>query len=154
MKLEFKQAHTDEDCSLLFKWVNDPLTRMNSFNTELITYNEHNNWFRSKMNDPDTVIYICVEVEMKTQIGQIRVEFMNHVGVIDYYIDPQFRGKGFGSEMLRLLPDQLIKDGFVFNELIGKVKHINVASEKAFFKAGYQLEITSECKEFKWINQH
>jgi RimJ/RimL family protein N-acetyltransferase len=106
------------------------------------------------MNDPNTVIYICVEKEeMKVQIGQVRLDFTNHVGIIDYYVDSQFRGKGFGSEMLKLLPDQLIKDEFVFSELIGKVKNSNVASEKAFLKAGYQLEITNGWKEFKWLNQ-
>ncbi|PKM94928.1 MAG: GNAT family N-acetyltransferase [Firmicutes bacterium HGW-Firmicutes-1] len=154
MKLEFKKAHTNQDCLLLYKWVNDPLTRKNAFNTEFISFEEHNKWFRSKMNDPNTVIYICVEKEeMKVQIGQVRLDFTNHVGIIDYYVDSQFRGKGFGSEMLKLLPDQLIKDEFVFSELIGKVKNSNVASEKAFLKAGYQLEITNGWKEFKWLNQ-
>ncbi len=153
MNLEFKKALTNDDCSLLFKWVNDPLTRKNSFNTELITFEEHRGWFYSKLNDPSTIIYICVHDELKMQIGQVRVEFDKGVGEIDYYIDPQFRGKGFGSEVLKLLPIQLIKDGFLFNLLIGKVKHINVASEKAFLKAGYQLEMTSEWKTFKWFNQ-
>ncbi len=154
MKLEFKQAHTDQDCSLLFKWINDPITRMNSFHTEMIPYDEHCKWFSTKMNNPGSIIYICVDVDIKLEVGQIRVEFDNDIGEINYCVEPQSRGKGFGTEILKLLPNQLIKDGFVFSKLIGKVKHNNIASEKVFLKAGYQVEISSEWKEFTWLNQH
>mgnify|MGYP003325656691 CR=1 FL=1 len=40
-----------EDEALILKWANDPLVREGSFNSSIISKEEHHNWFILKLND-------------------------------------------------------------------------------------------------------
>lgn len=151
MKLEFIRARTEQHRDLLYQWANDPVTRMNAFNTGFIDYEDHCRWFTSKMGDASSVIYICANSETETgenvPIGQIRVDFKDSVGEIDFSVAPPFRGRGFGTAMLEQVPLQLMQDGIAFSVLTGKVKVSNMASQKAFVRAGYQI-ITSQSDQW------
>ena len=40
---------TQDDIKLLFKWANDPEVRLNSFNSKEIKWDEHQKWFKVKI---------------------------------------------------------------------------------------------------------
>ena len=46
------------DADLLFAWANDKDVRKNSFSERQITYEEHKSWFRKKILDRDTQVYL------------------------------------------------------------------------------------------------
>lgn len=40
---------TEADIGLLYEWINDPVCRKNSFNSHIITLEEHKDWFYRKL---------------------------------------------------------------------------------------------------------
>jgi len=126
------------DCDLLFGWANDPTVRANSFNINPIPYEDHVDWFTNKLNSPTTLIFIAYE--KVTPVGQIRIEVEGSSGVVNFSISKEFRGKGYGTEMLKLVGALVKKNSSSVTQLIGKVKKENIASQKAFENAGFLLE--------------
>ncbi|PHX73974.1 MAG: hypothetical protein CK547_05650 [Chitinophagaceae bacterium] len=46
------------DCDMYFEWVNDPEVRANSFNSTLITREEHVSWFNDALNNPAYSLFV------------------------------------------------------------------------------------------------
>lgn len=136
----------EKDCEILFKWANDKLVRENAFNSEGINYDTHKKWFEKKIKDDNTEIFIVLADD--EMIGQIRIDLDNGKGLIDYSIESSYRGKGYGTEILKKIVDMVKDQGLSIDKLIGKVKHDNIPSQKAFEKAGYSKEIRSEYIEY------
>lgn len=132
----FRRA-TIEDCNLLYGWANEPAVRQNSFNSSLIEYEDHVEWFRKKLNSPDSHLYICMDKDKP--IGQIRIEVENGAGIINFSVDSDSRGMGYGKKMLNEIAGILKEGGIRIEKLIGKVKPENTASKRAFEGAGYKL---------------
>lgn len=124
---------TSDDCELLFDWVNNPLVRANSVNTELISLDQHSAWFQSKLKDKNTKMYILTDGSHN--IGQIRIDWIDGFWSIDYSIDSEFRGKGYGKLMVKLLTTKKILP------LKALVKKSNGPSAEIFVKIGFR------CKE-------
>lgn len=120
-----------EDCTLLFKWANDSQVRKNAFSPNNIDLESHIKWYENKMNDENTRIFIVLKDNV--EVGQIRVDISDNKGFIDYSIDKNYRGQGIGTEILQLIKLEITKVN-----LIGYVKKENIASMKAFEKAGYE----------------
>lgn len=136
----------EEDCDLLFNWANDELVRKNSFNTNIITYERHKKWFYDKLNSQQSIIYICCN--RKEPIGQIRVDIADSVGIITYSIAREYRGKGYGTQLLIKIVDSIKDSNIKVDKLIGRVKYDNISSQKAFQKAGYNSMKKEEYIEY------
>ena len=127
-----------KDIELLYEWVNDPLVRMNSFNTGIVHHEEHVNWFNQSLANPDRDMYICMDGEIP--VGQIRVDYdSNGNGVISYAVAADYRGKGYGRRMLELLEIEVAKKKGAGRYLFGEVKPENEASLRAFMNLGYKV---------------
>ena len=74
----------------------------------------------------------------KTPIGQARIESVEGKGIIDYSVDKNYRGMNVGVSMLNMLKN-LIQKLTRVGTLKAEVKSENVASIKAFEKAGFAL---------------
>ena len=151
MKLVLREV-TGKDMDLLFRWANDPVTRQNSFHTEQIPYETHRAWFVKMLADRDIMKYILCstssdEEEMQ-DIGQIRLSIGEGEARIDYSIDPQKRGQGFGTRMILMAEERLreLKTDVIYCK--GQVKFENIASAKAFEKCGYDMEEKEQYLEF------
>jgi RimJ/RimL family protein N-acetyltransferase len=129
---------THSDCDTIFEMANDPLTRQNAFTTDKIPYDKHVPWFSQKIESELCLFYIA-EIEGNI-IGQIRIDCSNdkRCGTISFSVHRDHRGKGYASKILQhtlSLPEVRKID-----VLIGEVKVANVASQKAFQKAGFKKE--------------
>lgn len=135
MILRLRKA-SQEDMDLLFQWANDPVVRSNAFHTEQIPYENHIKWFAKMMADASVYQYILCDGELP--VGQIRINIEDSAAVIDYSVAAAYRGKGYGSRMLRMIPMQIVQDK-ISNviELAGQVKYGNNASARAFESCGY-----------------
>ena len=49
---------TKNDCDLIFSLSNDPLVRVNSFNTKPIEYADHCKWFEKTIADKNTLFFL------------------------------------------------------------------------------------------------
>ncbi|WP_079710774.1 GNAT family N-acetyltransferase [Paraliobacillus ryukyuensis] len=125
----------EKDCNIIFSWTNDVTVRKNAFNSEFITFKQHQKWFRLKLDSDKSKIYIGYINEIP--IGQIRIDIINEIGIIDYSIDSNYRGKGYGTLFLKKIESILIDELVHLKSLVGKVKYDNIASQKAFTKAAY-----------------
>ena len=133
-----------EDLRLLFKWVNDTKVRKNALNSNQIEWEKHVNWFTKKLSDSKSKIFIFENEN--TKIGQIRIDKVaKDRWVIDYSIDKDQRGKGYGF----LMTNALLKryNNFKF---LAIVKSENIPSQKVFEKLKFSREFNYVDKIFKY----
>ena len=134
-EIYLRQAGAD-DVQLFFQWVNEPAVRENSFNTEPIPWETHQQWFAKTLADDGVRIYVLMADNLP--VGQVRLAFEHESWQISYSIATAFRGQGYGKMILQLAENELIRDGHIGESLLAEVKMDNIASKRIFSKLGYQ----------------
>ena len=134
-----------EDEDLLLRWANNSDVRRNSFHSETITPEEHRKWFSNMMQSPKEIQYILMRGD--TPVGQIRLSCSEERAEIDYSIDRNFRGNGYGKRILELIKQEVIRSFPEIKVLVGKVKQGNTLSENCFADGNY--EKVYSCFEFR-----
>ena len=142
--LHFRYA-APEDAKLLWQWANDPTVRANSFNSDPISLDEHLEWYRGKLNSPDTR-FLILELG-QSPVAQIRYDRIDsQTAEIAFSVAPQSRGQGIGTRALMLTKGPACKELGV-QRFLGSVLSSNRSSIRAFTKAGFR------CTEQKLIHQ-
>lgn len=118
------------DVTLLFNWANDEAVRNNSISQEPITWENHVNWFNSKLIDLNTKILILENDYVS--IGQMRLVLQDGSWTINYSIDKSYRGKGYGKKIVLLSLEKYPSAPFR-----AVVKKDNIASQKVFESLGF-----------------
>jgi UDP-2,4-diacetamido-2,4,6-trideoxy-beta-L-altropyranose hydrolase len=131
-QLRLREARTD-DAELFFVWANEAQVRRQSLNSAQIRWAEHQQWFRSKLGDSRSRMYV---LEAKSlPVGQVRFDMADGEARIGYSIDAPFRGRGWGRAVIvkgmRRLAE---RERIVFR---GEVKASNLASSTVFARLGY-----------------
>jgi RimJ/RimL family protein N-acetyltransferase len=130
------------DIEIVYEWINDPVVRSQSYSVEKVSKADHVKWFNSKLSSPSTFYLI---LEQKGQlIGQIRFEINGKRALINYLIAPAFRQKGWGSVLLKLGIQKLIKEHHEVDEVCGYVKLQNHASRNSFIRCNFSEEKTTD----------
>ena len=130
------RAVREDDCQLLWKWANEPDVRAASFSSEPISWEEHVQWFKSKMKDPNCAIFLGINCQ-GTPVGQARFDKKGSEALISISIDKEFRGRGYGSSLIKL-GSQKIFEVFDVCKIHSYAKIENQLSKGAFVKAGYK----------------
>jgi UDP-2,4-diacetamido-2,4,6-trideoxy-beta-L-altropyranose hydrolase len=133
-KLTLREA-SEDDLLLVHSWNNDPEVRQHSFNTEQIPLESHSRWFRAKLCDPKSRIYIAEIAGVPA--AQIRFDIKGIGATISYLISREFRGKGLGHIVLMKGTEMFRRDCIEVEVVEGLVQWDNVASIRAFEKAGF-----------------
>lgn len=132
------------DMLTILEWSNDPETRKQSFNPSPISIEEHEAWFSRKliaMTSKQCFFYMLEKNNIP--IGSIRLDSVNDTDstyIISYMISPDFRGFGFGSQIIKSLIE-LLDEGSIIQKpiyLSAYVKHSNIASQKCFQKLNFK----------------
>lgn len=126
-----------EDCRFLFELRNEDEVRKNSFQTDMISYEQHQAWFQRKMRDADTRIYILLLEEVRA--GQTRIDIVNRQAEISYALCREARGYGYGKWMLTEI-ERMLTEESLCAELVAEVKQENIASRRIFQALGYAEE--------------
>jgi len=124
-----------EDRDLIFRWANDRAVRANSFNTAAIPYEDHCRWYDRMMLSGDNRLYIMVD--SGNLIGQARLSIEADEATIGYSVAPEYRGKGYGNKIIRLLALEAQTTPQI-KTLIAMVKDGNIASQKVFSHNGFR----------------
>ncbi len=125
------------DIDTYFSWANNEAVRENAINPVKIEYDNHVKWFKSKINNEESFLYIFEKES--SAIGQVRFDKSNSYYIIDYSVDEKYRGQGFGKVILKLGLEQLLKD-CKDNKLCrvkALVKGNNKASSRVFEKFNF-----------------
>ncbi|MCX2739108.1 UDP-2,4-diacetamido-2,4,6-trideoxy-beta-L-altropyranose hydrolase [Pontibacter anaerobius] len=126
---------TAGDMMLVYDWNNDPEVRRHSFNPELIPLANHQAWFGARLRDESTPIYLAEAAGEPT--AQIRFTLSGGMATIGYLIAKEFRGQGLGHVVLLKGIAKLLQDHPEVNLIEGLVQQENIASVRAFEKAGF-----------------
>ena len=121
----------DLDVSFLFNLRNHPIVRVQSHNTNKISYSEHVKWFKETISDNSTQIFIAQEED--ALVGMVRFDIINGINLMSWAVCPEFQGKGFGKEMVFMASKTV-------NSLISaEIKQNNYASIKIAEDLGMDL---------------
>ncbi len=126
-----------EDSQLIYNWNTEPESRANSFSTSLFSFEEHNVWYLSKIKDPGAFFIIFTDDAQK-EVGLVRIEKKETEWLIGITIDKEARGKGYASEMISKASENHFSK--YHEPIIAQIKNTNIASVKAFLKAGYKFD--------------
>lgn len=134
-EIQLRRA-TREDSVLLWKWANEQEVRQASFESEVIEWDVHERWFRSRMSDENCLILIAVGEEGQA-IGQARFEKNEGDIVISVSVNSKFRGLGYGESVISKASRKALNllDGEMIHAYI---KIENETSSHAFRGAGYK----------------
>ncbi|MBK4731005.1 UDP-2,4-diacetamido-2,4,6-trideoxy-beta-L-altropyranose hydrolase [Oxynema sp. CENA135] len=128
----------DRDCRLLWQWANDPDVRNTSFSSDPIPWEHHVQWWRSHLNNPNSLIYLALDRDDRA-IGSIRYLIVENEAVVSINIDRQFRGLGYGTHLIRLGTQKLFLNTTV-PIVHAYIKPTNKPSIKAFSKCHFKFK--------------
>ena len=122
------------DAGLFFGWVNDPEVRRQSLNTHAIPWPVHEQWFRSRIVGRTSRMFV---LEAKSlPVGQIRFDMSESEALINFSVDSQFRGRGWGGRLVALGVSRMAESGrLVF---CAEVKRSNPVSAAVFARLGFR----------------
>ncbi len=138
-KIKLRNADIS-DKDILLEWRNNPKIREQSFNSEIISREEHEKWFNDVLKREDIILLIGVLENKK--IGQVRFNLNDEKAKISVNAAPEFIGKGLGHILIVKGCNFLFENTFCV-EIIAEIKPQNTASIKAFSKSGF-TEIASD----------
>ena len=135
-----------EDCDLLFEWANDEECRRNSFSQEKIKYDTHVKWFRNRLQDTESNLFLVVEDTRK--VGMLRLDYNQNKAVISYSVAKTERRKGYGKKILQLAEVYVKENKKEIESLVGEVKKDNLTSMHRFEELEYEKEECEDCVEY------
>lgn len=124
---------TIADWKLLLDWRNDYQTRLNSHKTELVSEDTHKNWLQTILSNENYQFFIAIENE--TPVGTVRADYFERDNCyeLSWTISPDFRGKGIGKVMVKLLVER------INGKVRAEIKKGNIASIKIAEYAGLRF---------------
>ena len=100
------------DKAEVLKWRNDLNTRKNSLNSNAVTIEEHNNWFKKIMDGSCHISFMLEVNDIKAGFVSYEKKTNNEL-YTSINLNPDFRGKNLGSKFLNLTAKKLIMNGFI-----------------------------------------
>ncbi len=125
------------DMRQYFSWANDELVRQNSISVKVVAWEDHQKWFKNKINDKNSFLFLA-ESE-RNLIGQVRFDCENSGAgaVISYSISNDFRGLGLAKKMLKQAIEKISKECPRIEIIKAKIKITNIASNKILIRLGF-----------------
>lgn len=122
-----------EDWKTLLEWRNDPITRLNSFNQDILEEKKHIEWFSKSLKLKERKIFI-MEDENKIPIGTIRAdEIEQGVYILSWNIAQEQRGYGYGKMLLELFFKNN-KGKFIAEIKPQNIPSVKIAESNGFIK--------------------
>jgi UDP-2,4-diacetamido-2,4,6-trideoxy-beta-L-altropyranose hydrolase len=138
------------DCRLLWEWANDPSVRAASFSIAPISWDEHLSWFKNKLQDTQSVIFIADDENGKP-VAQIRFDRAHdREAEVDVTIANDRRGAGIASNLIDMAAQTVFLNQN-FDRLCAWIKPGNCPSTKAFERAKFRRREATHPKGYSAI---
>ncbi|MBD2715011.1 UDP-2,4-diacetamido-2,4,6-trideoxy-beta-L-altropyranose hydrolase [Microvirga sp. STR05] len=125
------------DSAQLLAWTNDPTVRQHSFNPNPVPQPAHEQWFAARLEDPNSLLLVAEDAASGQPVGLIRFQAEGTEATLSYLLDAAYRGRGL-APLLLLAGTRMAVHFFArVRQIVGHVQTANVASVKAFERAGY-----------------
>jgi len=135
--LDFRPVK-ESDFELLWQWVNDPVTRANSFESAAIPWEQHKTWCQSKLNDPGCIFWMVASAPLG-KAGTVRFDCADGEAIISVSLAPHARGRGYGKTVITAACARLFESS-PLKVVRAFIKPANQASVRAFERAGFRLD--------------
>jgi UDP-2,4-diacetamido-2,4,6-trideoxy-beta-L-altropyranose hydrolase len=140
-RLRLVQAH---DSAQLLAWTNDPATRQQSFDPAPVPLARHEAWLASQLAHSERYLLLLAETSNTGEpVGLIRFAISSEspssetTATLGYSLGPAHRGRGWAAPLL-LAGTRAVLAAFPrVARVLGEVKADNVASVRAFRRAGF-----------------
>lgn len=122
----------ESDCRNIYDWRMSQEARASSRETGEISYEEHINWFKHSLKNPNRIIYMALTGNEK--VGQIRfdMEKEKNMAEISITINPEKYGRGYGTEIIKRGIDRFVGEYPSIKKLRAEIKPQNISSIKVF----------------------
>jgi RimJ/RimL family protein N-acetyltransferase len=137
---------TADDVDLYYRWAVDPDVRRQSFSSGDIPYDDHVAWFRRRLADPDSVLFVLVEGD--TPVGQIRFTInRDRDAEIGYSVAREARGRGLARVLVEMGVAAMAGRGI--KTIVARVKPENLASVAVFRRCGFEEDASGDPLVFR-----
>jgi len=150
--LKLRKASSVDELTY-YDWVNDPAVRSSSLNDEPIPLDAHCEWFRARLMDPASHLFILMAGDLP--VGQIRFQQEGKEYTVDYSLDILVRGRDWAKILLQKGVDALHAEPP--STLKAVVKRDNTASAKVFSGFGFSEQANDKnefCRYFQFPLSH
>ncbi len=137
MNIKLRKA-VIEDSKMILDWRNESTTIPWMGSAQALSFDEHNNWFRKVISDPNCIFFI-IESNFKP-VGQIRFHLdssNNNSARVSINITQKMHGKGIASIAFSKGNIFVKEIGFA-SKIFAHVRQDNIGSIKAMENAGYE----------------
>jgi ribosomal-protein-alanine N-acetyltransferase len=139
MSVRIRQVQ-DEEVRAIRRWLEDPL-----FRSEFLAFGRDSDSvvaekLRDVVHGTEEARYMAVERNTDSKL--VGIVFYHKVSNFHYfedgfYVVPEERGKGYGAEAMRLLPEYVFETQSV-RTIVAGTSSLNAASQKGLLKAGFR----------------
>ncbi|MDO8564872.1 MAG: GNAT family N-acetyltransferase [bacterium] len=138
------------DARFLYELRNEKAVKSASFSTEAFSFASHRQWFRKKLADRNSLIYIAKAGG--ASVGQVRFDARGKSAEVSVAVGDAHRGLGYGSRMVRSASKRFFSEYSGAKKIHAYIKPENEASKKVFGKAGFRLAGSKTVKGTKCID--
>ena len=131
------------DSDLLLTWTNDPAVRHASFSPDPVSRATHEAWLRARLMDPQALLLLAEDDVTRAPLGLIRFQLADEAATLSYQLAPEWRGQGLAALLLRAGTEAVTTHFAGLRRLRGHVRADNLASVRAFERAGFWEELAS-----------
>jgi spore coat polysaccharide biosynthesis predicted glycosyltransferase SpsG/RimJ/RimL family protein N-acetyltransferase len=160
LRLRLVQAR---DAAQLLAWTNDPATRQQSFDPAPVPLARHEAWLAGQLAQPTRYLLLLAEtIDTGEPAGLIRFAINEEYSenepettvTLSYSLGPAHRGRGWAAPLLLAGTRAVLAAFPQVARVLGEVKADNVASVRAFGRAGFR-EVASSgpagSRTFAWV---
>ena len=148
MEIILRKA-TATDSEQVLSWRNELSTIPWMASKSTLSFEEHNRWFQSAVNDLSCLLLI-IEADHEPA-GQLRYnldpQFLGNAAKVSINITEKLHGKGIASKAFSKGHDLVLSEYFA-QQVFARIRKDNIGSIKAMEKAGYtqqgQIEVHGE----------
>ncbi|CAM2933969.1 GNAT family N-acetyltransferase [Legionella pneumophila] len=133
------RAATINDASNLFEWRNALETRRYSSNPNPIEIADHLRWLQHSLVLPNRRLLIAEHQNNPIGVLRFDIDVLLEQAEISIYLVPGLAGKGWGTKILESGTEWIKNNLPQIKNLVAKILADNVSSQRAFEKAGYDL---------------
>lgn len=133
----------EADSKRIWEWANDPVSRTMSFESRPIPWNNHQSWFRQKLN---ASLSICLVAEINdVPAAFVRLDEKDQDRVVSINLSPHFRGRSLASPILREAMG-VFRHWCPAGAFHAFIRPNNLASIRTFEKGGFRKTDSANMK--------
>ncbi|HET6892086.1 MAG TPA: GNAT family protein [Pyrinomonadaceae bacterium] len=133
----------ESDLPVLFQWINDRDLVLSSAPYKAVDFADHEAWFKDIRSRGDVVVFAIRLKDSDRLVGTCQLHSVHRIhrsAQLQIRLgDAQYRGKGFGSQAIRLLVRHGFRD-LGLHRIYLHVLQNNLAAIRTYQKAGFQTE--------------